>query len=207
MAPIPIYLAVEDDLSETVLRRLLRERPTQYAIGAVFKKGGFGYLKRMVRAFNNLAKECPVLLLTDLDLRPCAPELVSEWLKQPRHPDFLLRVAVREVEAWLLASHQELGSYLGLRRPSPIGMPEAIPDPKSELLRICAKSPRRDRREAIVRTATNGKLFQGPAYNSTLGEFVNDFWPVAIAAGKCPSLARALAALEALEAKRGTIET
>ena len=197
--PIPINLAVEDDLSEQLLRRLLRERPVPYAIGPVFKQGGFGYLKKQTPAFNNSAKACPILLLTDLDQRPCAPELILDWLKQPKHPDFLLRVAVREVEAWLLASDASLRDYLGIRRSVAFPDPEALSDPKIELLKLAEESPRRDIREAIVRRDTGNNLRQGPAYNSTLSFFVDQTWSPELAASKCPSFASVLKSLEKLE--------
>jgi len=203
-APIPIYLAVEDDLSECVLRRLLEDRPLRYAIGAVFKKSGFGYLKKQSPAFNNMAKACPVILLTDLDQHSCAPELLSEWLKHPKHPDFLLRVAVREIEAWLLACDRELREFLGIRRVQNFSTPEALTDPKAELLKLAANSPRRDLREAIVRRVTDGNLQQGPAYNSTLAQFVHQSWNSERAGNKCPSLVRMISALSTLEAKRIT---
>ena len=56
--PIPIRIAVEDGLSEAVLRRALAKRPVRYAIGAVYSHGGFGYLKKKAGAFNNAAKAC-----------------------------------------------------------------------------------------------------------------------------------------------------
>jgi hypothetical protein len=197
--PIPIYLAVEDDLSEWMLRRLLRERPVQYAIGSVFKQGGFGYLKKQSPAFNNMAKACPVLLLTDLDRRTCAPELLEDWLKHPKHPDFLLRVAVREVEAWLLASDTEFRRFLGIRGRVDFPNPETLDDPKAELLKLAAVSPRRDIRDAIARRDTGGNLRQGPAYNSTLAEFIARNWQLDVASSKCPSLNRMLMYLTALE--------
>ena len=202
--PIPIFLAVEDDLSEWILRRLLAERSVAYAIGAVFKQGGFGYLKKQSPAFNNMAKACPVLLLTDLDQRPCAPELLDEWLKHPKHPDFLLRVAVREVEAWLLACDGELRRFLGIRRALHFSAPEILPDAKAELLKLAADSTRRELREAIVRRDRSGKLRQGPAYNSTLAAFVGQKWQSAAASAKCPSLRRMINALSALEATWST---
>lgn len=202
---IPIYVAVEDDLSETLLLRVLRERPVDYLIHLVFKRGGFGYLKKKTPDFNKLAKACPVLMLTDLDRCPCAPELIGDWLGHPKHPDFLLRVAVREVEAWLLASSQALGDYLGLRKPPSFPNPESLPDPKLELLRLCETSKRRELREATVRRTADGKFIQGPAYNSTMGKFVADHWDLPAAAKACPSLARMLNALTVLEAaKRGS---
>ena len=45
-ASVPIRMAVEDVLSETVLRRALADREVQYEIGAVHRGGGFGYLKK-----------------------------------------------------------------------------------------------------------------------------------------------------------------
>lgn len=75
--PIPIYLAVEDELSEWVIRRVLKERRADYAIGAAFGCRGFGYLKKRAKAFNNAAKGCRFLLLTDLDYYACPPELIA----------------------------------------------------------------------------------------------------------------------------------
>ena len=201
MTPIPICLAVEDDLSEIVLRRLLRERPVEYAIGTVYKKNGFGYLKKMTPAFNNLAKSGPVLLLTDLDQCPCAPKLIADWLKQPRHPEFLLRVAVREVESWLLACDTHLRQYLALRQTCSFPAPETLHDPKLELLRLAETSSKRSIREAVTRRDTGGNLRQGPAYNSTLASFVNQTWQPKQAVSKCQSLKRAVKALEGLEAE------
>lgn len=196
--PIPICLAVEDDLSEWVLRRLLALRSVEYHVYAVYKQNGFGYLKKKTPAFNNMAKACPVLLLTDLDQRPCAPALLNEWLSQPKHADFLLRVAIREVEAWLLGSDL-FGQFLGIRRSHSFTDPETLPDPKLELLKLALASPRRNLREGIVRRDQHGNLRQGPAYNSTLAGFVNGDWRPAEVATKCRSLERVMQALSALE--------
>ena len=196
---IPIFLAVEDDLSEFMLRRLLRERSVDYTVSAVFKQAGFGHLKKKSPAFNNMAKACPVLLLTDLDQRPCAPELIQDWLKRPKHPDFLLRVAVREVEAWLLACDVPLRQYLGTRKTFAFPQPEDLIDPKMELLKLAEVSARRDIREAVTRRDTRGNLRQGPAYDSTLSIFLNGHWDAAEAASRCPSLGRMLQALSNLE--------
>lgn len=201
MTTIGIHVAVEDDLSEVMVRRLLRTRQIPYQVLAVFKEGGFGYLRQKSPAFNNMAKVCPVMLLTDLDQRPCAPALLAEWLKQPKHPDFLLRVAVREVEAWLLACDEALKDYLALRHFRPFPRPEELEDPKMELLKLAEGSSRRDIREAVARRDTGGNLRQGPAYNSTLGVFVDRFWKPRIATSRCPSLKRALSALEQLETR------
>jgi hypothetical protein len=153
-----------------------------------------------------MAKACPVLLLTDLDQWACAPDLLRDWFAHPKHPDFLLRIAVREVEAWVLAADHAFEKFLGLRRPCRIDFPERLRDPKIELLKLAMQSPRRDIRDALVRSESSGNLKQGPAYNSTLASFVVSHWSPVVAASKCSSLERMLRALSALESdwnKRG----
>lgn len=196
---IPISLAIEDDLSEAVLRKILNEREIVYHVGLVFKKNGFGYLKKSCSAFNNMAKASPVLLLTDLDQNPCPPALIDDWLSQPRHPRFLFRIAIHEVEAWLLAHDKALQKFLGLRRNLHYPTPEILLDPKAELLKIAVLSPRREIREDLTRRDYGGNLKQGPAYNSTLTAFVNSLSSFAAVADKCSSLCRLLKSLQALE--------
>ena len=53
--------------------------------------------------------------------------------------------------------------------------------------------------EGIVRRDPGGNLLQGPAYNSTLGRFVNNSWKPLSASSKCPSLQRMFTALTACE--------
>lgn len=201
MTPLRIHLAVEDDLSEMVLRRLLRGRTLPYEILAVFNGNGFGKLKKRARAFNNMARSHPVILLTDLDQGSCAPGLITDWLvERPKHPDFLFRVAVREVEAWLLACDRALGEFLAIRHLPSFPNPEELKDPKVELLKLAERSRKREIREAISRRDTGGKLCQGPAYNSTLAQFVDQYWMPQRAASRCRSLERVLNALERSEA-------
>jgi hypothetical protein len=198
---IPIYLAVEDELSEWIARRALYARPAEYAVGAVFGRAGFGYLKKQAPAFNNAAKGCPFLLLTDLDQNACPPQLIEEWLGRPCHPHLLLRVAVREVESWLLGDSTGLSAFLGLRKPFVCAYPEQLPDPKRELLRVATTSPRRAMREALVwKDEPSGRLFQGPDYNGTLAKFVRKDWNLAQARAKCRSLDRLFDALSRMEA-------
>lgn len=203
-ALISIRLAVEDDLSEYVLRRVLRERRVSYCVGPVYKHGGFGYLKKRASGFNNAAKASPFLLLTDLDEHLCPPALIASWIPGALHRDFLLRVAVREVEAWLLGDDQGFIRFLALQGTKRIHDPEALKDPKGTLLKLAARVRKRDVREALVRTdLRTGSLSQGPDYNGTLAEFVLDKWDIGCAIARCPSLARLCKALDRLEQNLG----
>ncbi|MBM4353134.1 MAG: hypothetical protein FJ109_04955 [Deltaproteobacteria bacterium] len=197
-------LAVEDELSEHIPRRILSERDTRYDVTAVYRGRGFGYLRKHARAFNRSATAAPFLLLTDLDRSDCAPTLIAEWLGRPRHPDFLLRVAVREAEAWLLGDDSGLKAFFGARGGGRHDRPEELPDPKAELLRM-AWSARRELQERLVRRdRRSGRLAQGPDYNGALGEFVARHWSVSAASSRCRSLRKLICALDGLEARHGS---
>ena len=78
--PIPVNLAVEDELSEAVIRRLLRHSKRQYAIGTVYGRNGFGYLRKTIAGWNKAARGIPFLVLTDLDTYPCPTALIEDWM-------------------------------------------------------------------------------------------------------------------------------
>jgi hypothetical protein len=111
-----ISLATEDELSEVIGQRLLNELPGKPGIGLLLRKGGNGYLRSRIRNFCELARRQPLLLITDLDSWACPSKLRSEWLGSVAQPDKLaIRVAVREIEAWLLADHEAMEELLGKR--------------------------------------------------------------------------------------------
>ena len=97
-----INIAVEDSLSEAVIRKIIQHSHRQFTIGYCYCKGGYGYLKRTIRGFNNAAKGTPFLVLTDLEAE-CPPIQIREWLPEPAHQNLLFRIAVKEVESWLLS--------------------------------------------------------------------------------------------------------
>ncbi len=199
---IPLHLAVEDELGERVIRRALSERNSDYHIKAVYTRGGYGGLKRQALAYNKAAKICPFLLLTDLDDYPCPSQLVGEWLAVPKHPRFLFRVAVREVESWLLGDARGLAKLFGLKGAHHIEDPESCLDPKQELLGLANISRHRSLREAMVwRDNRTGRLSQGPDYNGALADFVAKQWDVEGSRLVCQSLNRLYLALEKLEAE------
>ena len=198
MSPIPINLAVEDPLSEIVLRKNFRDSNKTYAAGTCFCRGGSGYLKKNIQGFNNAAKATPFLVLTDLDKTECPPILLQEWLPRPKYPNLLLRVAVREVEAWLLAHREAFARFLGIQRQLiPHGVDD-LPYPKLFLLTLAKKSKNRSLREAIVPPPKSTAKI-GPDYNGRLSFFVEKFWEIAKAAQNSPSLQRTVRAIADFE--------
>ncbi len=198
MPPIYINLAVEDVLSEAVLRKMLKSSGREYIVQRCFMKEGFGYLKKQVSAFNHAAKITPFLLLTDLDTTECPPVLIQDWLSCPKHPNLIFRIAVREVEAWLLAHHKAFAKFAGISADLIPQNIEAREDAKKCLISLVGKSSQRDLREDIVpypkSTAT-----QGRNYNNRLMLFVDKFWNPSIAMENSPSLRRALDAIAKFE--------
>ena len=189
---IPINLAVEDDLSEAVLIKILHDR---YVVGNCYKRGGFGYLKNNIAGFNNAAKSMPFLVLTDLDMGECAPTLLKEWLSVPVHHNLLFRVAVREVESWVLADRDRFARFIGIRKTLvPVNV-DAIDDPKRCLINLARKSRKRNLREDIV-PSEGSTAKQGPDYNGRLMFFVKEFWNPYEAMHNSPSLVRTIRAVE-----------
>jgi len=76
---IPINLAVEDELTEHVIRVLLKATGRPYSVGTVYRRGGFGYLKQKILAFNQASRISPYLVVTDLDKAECPPDLIENW--------------------------------------------------------------------------------------------------------------------------------
>lgn len=186
---IPICIAVEDSLSEGVLRRLFKETARPFDVSACYSRGGFGYLKSKASGFNNAAKAVPFVLFTDLDRYDCAPSLIADWLPHGCHRNLVFRVAVREVEAWLLADRQGLAGYFRVNQVRVPRDPESLIDAKAAVVALARRSTIRAYREDVVpqrRTTVN----QGPNYNARLLDFVNQRWNVQAAASVSDSLRR-----------------
>lgn len=192
MTPIPINLVVEDELSEAVARKLLRTGVQSYVVSVVYNRGGYGYIKKKIRGFNNAAKGTPYLVLTDLDTEDCAPVLIGKWLNnRTLQPNLLFRVAVREVEAWLLADRSAFAEFVGVREGLVPQDVEQISDPKEKLIDIVRKSRRKRVREDIVPPQRSTRV-QGPDYNGRLVRFVDSHWDPRDCANGSRSLEKAI---------------
>lgn len=191
MTDIPINLAVEDDLSEAVLREMLKQSQRPFSIGTCLKRRGYGYLKKILPGINHAAKGSPYLVLTDLDKNECPLALLTEWLSYPKHPNLIFRVAVIEVEAWLLAHREAFAEFLGISVDLMPDDVDSVSDPKQFLIELTRKSRKRYLRDAIV-PAENSTAKIGKDYNGQLIQFVNQNWEPEIAKTHSRSLERAV---------------
>lgn len=125
--------------------------------------------------------------------------LVREWMVRDILPKaFLLRVAVRTIEAWLLADHEAIRGLL--KRPQQVlhSNPEVHSEPKQELIQMARRGPR-PLPEALVPRAGD-VASHGLGYNNALVEFVYRTWSPHRAAQRSSSLARTRQRLQELAA-------
>lgn len=192
-----ITLATEDELSESVGIRLINDFLPNFCVPQLLRQGGSGYLKSRCHNFNKMAERHPVFLITDLDSMACPSYLMQKWFGNSLINDgFLFRVAVREIEAWLLADHQGMQQLLERGANNLERNPDNLPNPKEYLLQ-CARRAPRDVKNDLIRQA--GSLAsQGLGYNSRLCAFVQDIWSPDRASGRSDSLARAIHRLRSI---------
>src|SRR5580658_9308992 len=120
--------AVEGVLDEAVLRRILVD--LDLGLDRVFGQKGKTFLRERIAGFNHDARFRPWIVVVDLDRdAECAAALVADWLPQPAQL-MCFRVAVRELESWLLADAEALAAFLGIRRALIPGGPDLLGDPK-----------------------------------------------------------------------------
>lgn len=189
--PIPVNLAVEDELTESLLTKILGAIPKQYATNTIYSRGGSGYLRRTVNGFNHAARGIPFLVGTDLDTYNCPAALIQDWLSQPKHHNLLLRVAVREAEAWVLADKENFARFLGIRPALIRDDVENIQDAKRELIGLAARARRKGIREDICPPRRSTRRV-GPNYNARLSVFVQQSWDPNTARHRATSLARTI---------------
>jgi hypothetical protein len=185
-----LYIATEDALSEAVLERLIQEVNQGLRVAVRMGRKGNSYLKKKFSGLLKTAQAVPVLLLTDLDRIECPPSLIRGWRGKSVFPEGLLfRVAVREIEAWLLADRKGFAHFSGIPLDKMPLEPETLIDPKRELLRLIRKYGERDLKNAILPESGSSAMV-GFGYNQALVRFVWGSWSVEKAAANAESLAR-----------------
>ena len=185
-----VILAVEDELSEAVSRQILKRFNIE--IWDTILGEGYTYLQQKAMEFNRSASGTAIFMLTDLDSdQNCPPRLIQSWIKGALNPQFFFRVAVMEVESWVMADRIGFAAFLSVpwhRIPSPT---DSILNPKEFLLSLARRSKKKTIREALV-PAQGTTLNVGNEYNTLLSEFVREHWNLERAATASPSLKRTL---------------
>jgi hypothetical protein len=185
-----VILAVEDELGEAISTKILNSFGIEIRI--VLREGGNAYLRQKAPELNRSANGVDIFLLTDLDSpEDCPPGLIHSWIKGPLNPKFLFRVAVMEIESWLMADRAGFANFLSIpihRIPSPT---DDILKPKEYLVSLARRSKKRRLRDELV-PEPGAKIPVGYGYNTRLMEFIREHWNLERAATISPSLKRTL---------------
>ena len=200
--PVVISAAVEGLVDEAVVRRLIQE--VGGVAGPVYGKNGKPALRTKIAGYNHAANYSPWIVMVDLNHEAsCVPSLRAAWLPTPA-PQMCFRVAVRAVEAWLLADHERISRFISVDTNILRGDPELLPDPKQRMVELAKRSNSISIRRAMVPRPESGRSV-GPAYASRLIEFVTDLkdgWRPNVAAKRSESLDRCLGCLRRLMTRR-----
>lgn len=189
---LPIDYCGEGPVDAAVARRLIEAaggKPGTDYVTLRGRRGKDAFDKRMSGLVSAAHRGRRVLVLRDLDAEPCAGPVIARLVRQPPPPGFCLRLAVRAVEAWLLADHD--GIARGLKIPKS-GLPrdaDAIADPKGALRRLGQQSREDEIKEQSVATPQ--------VFGALTAALATEVWDPERAAARSPSLARALMRLRA----------
>ena len=187
-----VNIGVEGDLDEVVLKQMLKY--ARIEVAHVYGKRGKDDLRENIKRYNQAAQHGKWVILVDLNHdAECPPPFISSWLPA-RSPGLQLRIAVRAVEAWLLADRNEMARFLGVPGHRIPTYPEAEENPKATLIKIARRSKRKVIREDIV-PSVNTTAIQGPGYTTRLIEFTRTRWDPERASLNAPNLKRSINSL------------
>ena len=199
-----VLLAVEDKLSDAVATKILKKHGFKIVKRIGFR--GNDYLRQKAKGLNqNARKPHNVFMLTDLDSpKICPPELIQSWIQGSLNLGFFLRVAVMEVESWVMADQSAFAEFLRIPIQEVPTRTDEIPDPKVSLLSLAEKSKSTELRKDLLPKNGNKTSKIGHGYNTRLSEFVRDYWDLNRAASASPSLKKTV---DRLQSTKPILET
>ena len=198
MVARPIYIATEDILSETVAERLVHESTRNLQIAVRVRRNGNAYLKSKFPELLKTSAKIPVFLITGLDNIQCPVELIKNWTQNtPAPPGMIMRVAVREVESWILADRDGFSGYTGIPVEKMALNPDALSDPKRVRLNLVKRYARKRIKESLLPSKSSSSKI-GWEYIAVLCQFARDVWSVDRAVRHSVSLRRAVNRLSSL---------
>ena len=162
---------------------------------------GKGKIKKRIKAYNVAAKYEYYFVITDLDNEyECAPLLINDWLPELQSKQLFFRVAVREVESWLMADRENFAAFFSINKKQIPLEPDNEVDPKRTVISLAKRSRKREIKEAIIPIDDYTSI--GPEYNTKLQCFVHDFWDINSARKNSLSLDKAIKSLEKIPHKK-----
>lgn len=190
-----VAVVFEGDTDLPVVRKLARD--ARLTITLELDCSGKSQLDLDLDGFNSAAKGSPWFVLRDLDEdADCAPTFLAGLGFEPSR-FCCFRLAVRELESWLLADSVGIARFLEIPESLVPLDPDSEPDPTRTLVRLAQRSPRSSVRRAMA-PAPGSRSVVGPLYETWIIEFGSRHWNLHRAAKRSESLRKARRALRNL---------
>jgi hypothetical protein len=188
-----LSLVVEDVISRAVALKVIHESTREFRVTQVLGLRGKPDIQKKILEYNRSASQLPFVVIVDMDNDGCPPGMLARWFPSGVARKMMFRVAVREVESWILADRVAFAEYIGIRQDSISPDPDLLSDPKKEIFDLVRRSRKRNLKLDVL---PRDSASQGPAYNLRIGEFVHSKWRPAVARESSRSLERFIRALE-----------
>ena len=195
-----VAVVVEGDTDFPVVRKLAKD--AGLSIAAEIDCGGKHQLDADLPGYNNAAKGSPWFVLRDLNSDAQCPGqfLASQNFAPARWMCF--RIAVREMESWLLADAVAFSDFLRIPRSAVPADPDGEDDPTRTIVDLARRSRSRTIAKALVpRVGTSTAV--GPLYEAKMIEFGRERWDLDRACQRSLSLVRARKRLQEMSRKWG----
>jgi hypothetical protein len=188
-------MLVEGKIDEIVAKCLLNHIGLE--AGNVYGRRGKAHLLERLPNYNEAAKFTPWFVIADLDMdTKCASQALELWLPKIAK-GMRFRIAVRAIEAWLMADRESIARFLAVATSKIQLRTDLDLNPKETLVNIARTSRNTSVREDIVPRQDSGSKV-GPLYVARLTEFTEKHWRPDEAADHSESLRRCISALSTL---------
>ncbi|MBK8037408.1 MAG: hypothetical protein IPK22_09775 [Verrucomicrobiaceae bacterium] len=192
------FVWLEGELEAAVARKLLPELSLDISNAAFgVAKGNSRFWQEISRRNASAKAGLTVVALGDLEQEPCAGQLIARHLPRGCDNKFVLRLAVRMLESWLLADSEKMAAFLHIPLSKLPIDPDNLKHPKHELVRLAQQHGTKAIRQDLVPEQGHSGIV-GKGYRPRIEEFIQSHWRPRVAAKRSPSLRRAILALEAL---------
>lgn len=191
---IPVNFVYEDILHKATIEKIiLTFFKNKYKIDNYYYGRGFGWIKNNINSFNRASINTTYIVLVDLDKDKCPFLKIQDWLASPKGNNLLLRVAVNEVETWIVGDVRNFSKFLHLHENRLEKNVETIKDPKKYIFDLVRESGIRQ----LAGICPRGGARIGNDYNEKLKKFVESSWNPSLAMRNSRSLKRSIDRLKA----------
>ena len=189
-----INCVFEDDPTFAIMQKMLDNFNGCFSINQIVNAHGFVRIKKHINGYNEASVYTPYFIITDLDKNECAPSLIKSWFCKVPNKNMLFRVAVREIESWIIADRKNFAKFIGVSLDKIPLKPDEIKEPKEKLISLVKKSRNKVLCSDLAPKDNSASI--GPYYNATLRQFILDRWDLCSAMKNSPSLNKAFLALK-----------